>query len=390
VKTRLFQNALFDLAHKPRHNYPPLDILRSSAILLVVCAHAGALFSPFVKKLPFVFYGWTGVDLFFVLSGFLIGGQLWKELQKSGTIDIGRFVLRRGFRIWPYYYFAIAAIAVLAMVQNKPLSGFSTDLLCVSNYFPGKSQVSGGWSLSTEEQFYILTPVILFMASRWIPSRKLLSLPVAWLFALPLVRWITVRHAPASAIERLTYFPFHTHSDGLAAGLVIAWIMVFRPDILKGERSRHIAVLLGAFAVAFMMRHWNQAVFRFSSLALIFGSTTFFLLAVPVLPRLMNWHGGYIMSRLSYGMYLNHFYVIGLAEPLQRFVGHGLAGFLLTLPVCVLVSLAVAFLTFALVELPFLKLREQWLARQSIHPGTSPLPVPLKVEPAVATPTTPV
>src|ERR1035437_9197939 len=96
--TTLFRNAFFDLKHRPHGNLPCLDVLRSAAILFVLSAYLGGLFSLRVQKLPFVFYGWSDVDIFFVLSGILIGGMLWKELDRSGDIDIGRFVLRRGFR----------------------------------------------------------------------------------------------------------------------------------------------------------------------------------------------------------------------------------------------------------------------------------------------------
>src|SRR5438874_2060458 len=75
-----FRNARLDLKESPPGNLPCLDVLRSAAILLVLNLHVGEFFSSRVRNLPFVFYGWSGVDLFFVLSGFLIGEQLWKEL----------------------------------------------------------------------------------------------------------------------------------------------------------------------------------------------------------------------------------------------------------------------------------------------------------------------
>src|SRR5208283_1608063 len=139
---------------------------------------------------------WSGVDLFFVLSGFLIGGQLWKELNRTGDIHIGRFILRRGLRIWPFYYFFILVVGSVTLAQGKPISGFLADIFCVSNYFHNK--ISGGWSLSTEEQFYIMFPVLLYLGSRVIPRQKLILFPIFWLLVLPLVRWLIVRNVPLS------------------------------------------------------------------------------------------------------------------------------------------------------------------------------------------------
>ena len=83
--TEFFRGAVHDLRIRPRGNVPALDVLRSLAILLVFTAHYGAAFQavPRVQALPIFNWGWTGVDLFFVLSGFLIGGQLWKEVSRT-------------------------------------------------------------------------------------------------------------------------------------------------------------------------------------------------------------------------------------------------------------------------------------------------------------------
>src|ERR1035441_326813 len=96
TRTRLFSGSIAELLHPPANQIPFLDGLRSIAVMLVISAH---LSSKFVlvygpnaySRLPFVANGWMGVDLFFVLSGFFIGGQLWKELRDSGSVNVGRF-----------------------------------------------------------------------------------------------------------------------------------------------------------------------------------------------------------------------------------------------------------------------------------------------------------
>ena len=108
---------------------------------------------------PFVRWGWTGVDLFFVLSGLLIGTQLWRELDRTGDIRVGRFLLRRGLRIWPLYTSLVVSIFGEVVFLGRDGSGLWSDAAYLSNYF--HCQIGGSWSLSTEEQFYILAPISL-------------------------------------------------------------------------------------------------------------------------------------------------------------------------------------------------------------------------------------
>src|SRR5262249_16177994 len=134
-------------------------------------------------------YGWTGVDLFFVLSGFLIGRQLQRELQRRGTVDVPRFLLRRGLRIWPLYF---AWVAFLALALGK-CRGIAPDLVFLSNYIQGR--VSGGWSLSTEEQFYLVVPFLLLGAHRLFGPRGQAWVPLAMLALMPLIRAVSVHGA---------------------------------------------------------------------------------------------------------------------------------------------------------------------------------------------------
>jgi hypothetical protein len=112
---RYVTESLKELWIRPPHQVPALDGLRALAILLVVCAHFyGNFWSSHVREelpgmsnLPMFLWGWTGVDLFFVLSGYLIGKQLWRERITTGSIRFWPFILRRGMRIWPLFYFML-------------------------------------------------------------------------------------------------------------------------------------------------------------------------------------------------------------------------------------------------------------------------------------------
>jgi len=104
IISTFFSGSIAELLPPPANQTPFLDGLRSIAVLLVISAHlsrefAGAFGPNFYSRLPFVANGLVGVDLFFVLSGFFIGGQLWKELRGTESVKVGRFVIRRGFKI---------------------------------------------------------------------------------------------------------------------------------------------------------------------------------------------------------------------------------------------------------------------------------------------------
>lgn len=365
-KQTFLSAALADLRHRPQGNVPCLDILRSAAILLVFSAHAGGSFSTLpITKLPFIYWGWTGVDLFFILSGYLIGGQLWKELKRTGNIQVGRFILRRGFRIWPLYFSFLLCTFVLYVISSHPLNGFGTDLLFLSNY-ADHTNVAGSWSLSTEEQFYIAFPLVLWLGSRFIPVKSLIVVPAAWLIALPLLRALTLQ-VWASADESALYFPFHTHSDGLAVGLLIAWVAAFYPERMKTAWVKNTIVFVALIALAVLLRNGvSRPIFAFSALALIYGACSLFLLRLPNPPGWFGWSGFYVISRLSYGIYLNHFWVLDYLPPaIKPYIGTGTVGFLLCWCIAWFVASAIAFMTFAAVELPFLRMRETFLSHRT-------------------------
>lgn len=138
-----------------------LDFLRGLAILLVLDYHAPVrwMTAPF-HWLGFPNFGWVGVDLFFVLSGFLVGGLLIKEWRTQGRVDSRRFLLRRSFKIWPQYYVFLAVMLVTGHRNWHELRG---NLLNLQNYLGG---VPHTWSLAVEEHAYLLLAFGLAWAAR--------------------------------------------------------------------------------------------------------------------------------------------------------------------------------------------------------------------------------
>jgi peptidoglycan/LPS O-acetylase OafA/YrhL len=324
-------------------------------------------------KTPVVRFGWTGVDLFFVLSGLLIGGQLWKELRASGTIDVRRFILRRGFRIWPFYYSLVAFLLGERLFLGRERPGLWLDATFLSNYYSdfrvARHQIGGGWSLSLEEQFYLLIPILLLVGAKFVSPRSLIRLALVWLFVLPLIRHLVLLRLsdPGQGFDSV-YYPFQTHSDGLAMGLLISWIMTWKPGLLLTRRWLD-GVLVLIFLVGCYLWYSASLTYLFSVVAITYGALTFLLLRVP-LGTVFRSRVFYVISRLSYGVYLLHWGLFKRVMPYYTYLfGDGSRSFLFAYVLWGTVSLALAFVTFSVIELPFLKLRDRVLAKNPAAPA---------------------
>ena len=162
-----------------------LDILRGIAILLVLAHHQVFWITPTsepFRSICVIFsqFGWTGVDLFFVLSGFLIGSLLFNEIRDCNNLDVARFLVRRGYKIWPAYYVYIIVVGVLLCLQvpvsvkstgfafkdspGSVLKGFASNLLNIQNYLPLLRIHT--WSLAVEEHFYLILPFVILLLIR--------------------------------------------------------------------------------------------------------------------------------------------------------------------------------------------------------------------------------
>jgi peptidoglycan/LPS O-acetylase OafA/YrhL len=361
------RDGLHSLFHPPKTNVPALDVLRSAAILLVFTGHYSGEFQPSaaVQHFPVFRWGWTGVDLFFVLSGLLIGSQLWKELDRTGRIRIGNFLLRRGLRIWPLYYSFVLFILV-EYLFGKDITGFWYDLIFVSNFLPG--QVAGGWSLSTEEQFYILTPLLLSLFAKKLSPQRLWFVPLLALVAVVSARgWVGAHSGlPEHELRLKLYYPIVTHADGLAVGVFIAWFSVFRKDQLRSKVFSAAAVA-SMLVCGLVLYKASQVVFNFTGLGLIYGSMELYGISALPLPRVLRWRGFYVVSRLSFGLYLNHFGMLALLHlNLAHWSKHSLSNFWAVYLLCLAVCLLVAMVTFLLIEWPFLRIRAQRVDRSRL------------------------
>ena len=206
-----------------RDRIPSLDGLRALSILMVFIAHlAGTQQFPLSAHTGnFLGLGELGVHVFFVISGFLITGLLLDELKVDGGINLGRFYFRRTLRIFPPYYVYLGVVFVMGTIGWFQLAphDLAHGLTYTSNYYPGRSWFLGHtWSLSVEEQFYLLWPALLVLAG---PRRAIVV--AAWTVLLvPIVRlgsWELMRWASDGVGHR-----FETVADAIAVGCVLAGI----------------------------------------------------------------------------------------------------------------------------------------------------------------------
>jgi peptidoglycan/LPS O-acetylase OafA/YrhL len=383
--------ALHELRHRPANQLPALDGLRALAVLLVICNHwayewvsIAQLPPPGFINFPAFYWGWTGVDLFFVLSGFLIGKQLWGELYRNGSINVGQFVLRRGLRIWPLYY----ATMLVLLLFNASKAPEWPDWVMLSNYVP--TTYARSWSLSTEEQFYLLMPTLLLVFSRTVRARwwpvcvlgllALVPISRAWTFAQ-----LSTQALSPERISVLMYSAFHLHCEPLLIGLMVAWMSLRRPAWLAAPSSRRVATRVvlcaGALAVTgIALRTVNREVFAYLALGCVYGAALCVSLADrSLLTAVLRWPVWYPIARLSFGMYLNHLILREPADTIialvNRLLGAGSPlAFVVGLLLAIAASALTAAITFVLVEQPGLAMRDRWLDRrkQSHAVATSP------------------
>ena len=306
-----------------------LDILRGLAILLVLGSHTpfdydtAGIFSPFALFLQR--FGGSGVDLFFVLSGFLIGGLLFKEIRASGRLDLPRFFVRRGLKIFPsYYLLVLVALALVLLRTHGNVSGslrtMFPNFIHIQNYWLDEERPIGQtWSLAVEEHFYLGLPLFLWFILRGSrqPRTALPAVPVATAFVLVFcLAYRCFVNGPHPYSFKFLFFT-HVRIDSLMFGVLLAYFYHFFPQKLAAAgRYRPALLLIGLALISpmfFLARETGPFVWTvgFTLLYLGFGCLLLALLYSPVdaspsgriigsaPARLLAWIGTY-----SYTIYL--------------------------------------------------------------------------------------
>ncbi|MCE3278817.1 MAG: hypothetical protein K0S44_1008 [Bacteroidetes bacterium] len=237
-----------------------IDIFRSIAIISVVFFH-------FNGSLPM---GYLGVDLFFVISGFLIGGLLTKEYEHGKPINFFKFFLQRGFKVWPSYYVFFLVGSVLAYLfyskiapqEIIPFNDLKRYLFFYQNYTGGSFHWSFDhvWSLCIEEHFYILLPLIFIIVQRFFKKKEILF------FLLIMLVFVGIGSKILMLVysnSKDTYSATNNRIDALAWGVILNFITYYLGDKLKTFRYSYLVFLSGllTFIVLIFFEIYSSNVF---------------------------------------------------------------------------------------------------------------------------------
>ena len=348
---------------KPLRREVELDFIRGIAILMVLDFHApkSVFLAPFLW-LGFRNFGWAGVDIFFVLSGFLVGGLLMKEWKQYRSIDSKRFLIRRSFKIWPQYYVFILANLV---TRHRTFLQLWGNLLNIQNYVGG---IAHTWSLAVEEHAYLLLVAVLaFAARRKVRMGQLfVHLCIACIVVF-LWRLFLASHGVD------TFTRTDTRIDGILYGLLLAILYHFRPTLFAGLQQLRYVWASVIMAALIFLRITPADRWWFGSLACTYADASGVALLLllyhhrpdrtrPALYRAVAWIGLY-----SYGIYLWHVSVMAAIGGLARKLPPHLA-LALELTGPIIGGIAAGIVTTKLVEFPALKLRDRLFPKRVDSP----------------------
>jgi peptidoglycan/LPS O-acetylase OafA/YrhL len=295
-------------------NIPSLDGLRAISVLLVLSNHlSGELMQiiPFIPHWLYTSWGTSGVQTFFVISGFLITHILLKEWNGTGTISLKHFYLRRAFRIFPplYAYLAVALLLTLWGVFPGQLKAFIVAATYTWNYQPGGSEIlEHMWTLSLEEQFYLLWPAALVLLG----PRKSIRLAIWVILLSPVSRIITYFLMPDHRAGLIAML--HTGLDTIMFGCLLAllWRNPRFNKLTQPLVRGWVAALAALFALIlspileFHFRGSYNLVFGLSLSALCLSLILIYVVRIPSSPlaRLLNTRVLRHLGVISYSLYL--------------------------------------------------------------------------------------
>jgi peptidoglycan/LPS O-acetylase OafA/YrhL len=326
-------------------------------------------------------FGWMGVDLFFVLSGFLIAGQLLRPLARGSNPNYSRFFGRRLLRTLPAYLVVLAAYFVVPGIRERPaiqplwqFLTFTENLLIVP---PIPKAFSHAWSLCVEEQFYLLLPAVAAIVALRPSVSKIIGLIAIvflggmalrgylWLHRVGWEPFSPTANINGAAYMTLIYWPTWGRLDGLLAGVTAAVIKILRPNLWARITARpNVLTVLGITGVIISAVFFGDyitwfapAVFGYPFLAC---SIALIVMAASEDRSIIGRYsipGAATLAAGAYSLYLSHKAVFQVTAavlydepaPLQNF-GLGIA---------IIAALGVGAALYWIVERPFLKLRDR-------------------------------
>ncbi|MBJ6144519.1 acyltransferase [Hymenobacter sp. BT559] len=371
-------NALANRAlGSPHHRIFGLDLLRAVAIFITVYGHAVMLVPPAYRSwhnLPVSAI--DGVNIFFVLSGYLIGGILLKALLDTRKpFALGHFWMRRWLRTLPAYLVVLGSAVALGAWQGK-LPAEVWRYFCFSQNLmtPHPAFFPEGWSLAVEEWFYLLFPmVVLVLAGLTRSRRAAMAGTVALFLVLPLV-FKYYQYQQGKGLDAALWDGYYrrvvaARLDAIALGVLACYLQHYHTGLWHRLRRPGLGLAAALLVVTFLYPKLGPNVLFYNVWLrpLLEGATV--LLVLPFFSQLRRQHytpsmrGLTLLSLISYSMYLlNKSVLIKLVlEPLEKsvftpYLGSG--GWLVAYALYWVLLLIGALLLYTYVEVPFMKLRE--------------------------------
>ena len=383
----------FDITGRPGL-YPELDGIRAIAILLVLARHATLIrregHAPFwpighYDAATLFLNGWSGVDLFFVLSGLLITLQLDRIFQRRESVNEGRgpfiaYVKRRVMRILPAYYawllVCVSGVLFFAPIAHENMAfRIAYHLVLLQDYLPADILVTF-WSLGVEEKFYLAAP-LLVGALRTRSTRIVIASLLCIAALCMLIRmgiWMGLPHPlDYPLFFRAMRSPFHASFDGLSIGMLVG-LLVVRREKLAWLRDPRLARGLVFTSLVVSVALLTMRVHLDSDIGLVTGAGITFALSLsfgalvlglvlgrfPIAISLLGGRFLRFFAKLSYSLYLVHFVFVNVTDVLlaRSFSWYAEASIGLRLPVHFVVysalSIAAASLLHVFIEKPFL------------------------------------
>ncbi len=374
------------------NRYAALHGLRVLAILSVVAYHVTWIFMgeqkiwldpTFFAQSLTVFFG---MDLFFVLSGFLIGSILLRSSQLGGQV-LRRFYLRRVFRTFPSYYLVLTVLAVAFPLTAHQRHHLPIEYVYGTNFLPlerGQTVMFWGWSLGLEEQFYLSVPLLFVLLRRLRDDRARIGVLAAMMASALVIRLVIFfRHRPwkDGVLYGALYFRTHTRFDPLIAGILLAVVhKAYGNQIARWLEAPFHRALLALPALACLWFLLFPAMFGLDNVQLAhvfaWGTVTsiMYLASVPLalygngmVCRWLSQPAFRRMATVGYGVYLVHIPIIDhIMVPAARAAQGRHWSMLVVWPTTVVATMAlshaVAYALHIVVEKPSLRLRDRLAA----------------------------
>ena len=361
-----------------------LDFVRGIAIIAVMVYH----FKMFptsdmvlqAMEVPLKSFGQEGVNLFFTLSGFLVGGLLFKSLIMNDRIYAVNFIIRRAFKIWPAYYFLI--LFHFLVCRHAPDTFLFQNLVHLQNYLG--TSIKQTWSLAVEEHFYLFLPPFLMLTwGRFKDPKKVLIAIAAVILVVLVARSIAVYQGYFQA----AFFHTQFRIDSLLMGVALAAIYWFYParyEAISSRRSVLVAIVVATIVWILAFKNTPEVDLSVGYTIQALGFCALIMLVKEHsgnikharVYRFVSWIGVY-----SYGTYLWHSLALGPAAIaigfLERWSFNSQAAWVLVLAMQFTIAIILGYITTKAIEWPFLKLRERLVPaiRHGISKESSALPI---------------